>query len=101
MPQVVGGRTFYPLAPEAFAAELVAFVTGEGVSIVGGCCGSTPEHIRRLAEALSSALPAPRAVENKPSLGSLYQAVEIRQEIPPLLIGERANANGSRQFREP
>jgi len=100
MPQVVGGRTFYPLAPEAFAAELVAFVTGEGVSIVGGCCGSTPEHIRRLAEALSSALPAPRAVENKPSLGSLYQAVEIRQEIPPLLIGERANANGSRQFRE-
>ncbi|MDH3238559.1 MAG: homocysteine S-methyltransferase family protein, partial [Deltaproteobacteria bacterium] len=100
MPQVVGGRTFYPLAPEAFAAELAAFVTGEGVSIVGGCCGSTPEHIRRLTEGLSSVRPAPRAVEDKPSLGSLYQAVEIRQEIPPLLIGERANANGSRQFRE-
>lgn len=100
MPQVVGGQTFYPLAPEAFAAELAAFVAGEGVSIVGGCCGSTPEHIGRLAETLSSVRPAPRAVEEKPSLGSLYQAVEIRQDIPPLLIGERANANGSRQFRE-
>jgi 5-methyltetrahydrofolate--homocysteine methyltransferase len=100
MPQVVGGRTFYPLAPEAFAAELSAFVAGEGVSIVGGCCGSTPEHILRLAESLSSVRPAPRAVEEKPSLSSLYQAVEIRQEIPPLLVGERANANGSRQFRE-
>ena len=67
MPQVVEGRTFYPLAPEAFASELSAFVSGEGVSIVGGCCGSTPEHIRRLAESLSSVRPAPRTVEAKPN----------------------------------
>ncbi|NNG47548.1 MAG: dihydropteroate synthase, partial [Deltaproteobacteria bacterium] len=90
----------YPLAPEQFAAELAAFVAEEGVSIVGGCCGSTPEHIRRLAESMASLRPAPRTPEWKPSLSSLYQAVEIQQEIPPLLIGERANANGSRQFRE-
>ncbi len=100
IPQVLGGQTVYPLSPEQFAADLVAFVAEEGVSIVGGCCGSTPEHIRRLAEALASVRPAPRAPQVKPSLSSLYQAVEIRQEIPPLLIGERANANGSRQFRE-
>jgi len=100
MPQVVGGKTVYPLAPEQFAAELVAFVAEEGVSIVGGCCGSTPEHIRCLAKGLSSVRPAPRSPQGKPSLGSLYQAVEIQQEIPPFLIGERANANGSRQFRE-
>ncbi|MGB6411173.1 MAG: homocysteine S-methyltransferase family protein, partial [Candidatus Deferrimicrobiaceae bacterium] len=100
MPQVVGGKTVYPLTPEQFAAELAAFVAEEGVSIVGGCCGSTPEHIRRLAESLASVRPAPRTPEWKPSLSSLYQAVEIQQEIPPLLIGERANANGSRQFRE-
>ena len=100
IPLVVGGQTVYPLAPEQFAAELGAFVAEEGVSIVGGCCGSTPDHIRRLKEAVDSVRPAPRAPRWNPSLSSLYQAVEIRQEIPPLLIGERANANGSRLFRE-
>ena len=100
IPQVLGGQTVYPLPPEQFAAELAAFVAEEGVSIVGGCCGSTPEHIRRLVSALAAVRPAPRSPQAKPSLSSLYQAVEIRQEIPPLLIGERANANGSRQFRE-
>ncbi|MBM2828799.1 MAG: Methionine synthase, partial [Actinobacteria bacterium] len=100
MPQVVDGRTVYPLSPEAFASQMKAFVEEDGVSVVGGCCGTTPEHIRRLAEALSGVSPADRRPQWKPSLSSLYQAVEIRQEIPPLLIGERANANGSRRFRE-
>jgi 5-methyltetrahydrofolate--homocysteine methyltransferase len=100
MPQVVDGRTVYPLSPEAFAAQMKSFVEEEGVSVVGGCCGTTPEHIRSLAEALSDSSPAPRDPRWEPSLSSLYQAVEIRQEIPPFLIGERANANGSRRFRE-
>ena len=100
MPQVVSGRTVYPLSPEAFASQLAAFVEEEGVSIVGGCCGTTPEHIRCLAKALSAGSPAERRPRWEPSLSSLYQSVEIRQDIPPLLIGERANANGSRRFRE-
>jgi 5-methyltetrahydrofolate--homocysteine methyltransferase len=100
MPQVVDGRTVYPLSPEAFAAQMKTFVEEEGVSVVGGCCGTTPEHIRSLVEALSAASPAQRDPRWEPSLSSLYQAVEIRQDIPPLLIGERANANGSRRFRE-
>jgi 5-methyltetrahydrofolate--homocysteine methyltransferase len=100
IPQVSGGKTVYPLSPEAFAAALSAFVREEGVSIVGGCCGTTPEHIRKLREALEGVSPAARNVVEKPSLGSLYQAVEIRQEIPPFLIGERCNANGSKRFRE-
>ncbi len=100
MPQVVDGRTVYPLGPEEFARELADFVVREGVRVVGGCCGSTPEHIRRLAERLSSVRPAAREPRRPPSLSSLYQAVEIRQEIPPLLVGERANANGSRRFRD-
>jgi 5-methyltetrahydrofolate--homocysteine methyltransferase len=100
MPQVVDGRTVYPLSPEAFASQLKAFVEEEGVSIVGGCCGTTPEHIRRLAEAVSGVSPGAREARWEPSLSSLYQAVEIRQDIPPLLIGERANANGSRRFRD-
>jgi 5-methyltetrahydrofolate--homocysteine methyltransferase len=100
MPQVVDGRTVYPLSPEAFASQLAAFVEEEGVSIVGGCCGTTPEHIRSLANALSAVSPGERRPRWEPSLSSLYQSVEIRQDIPPLLIGERANANGSRRFRE-
>ncbi|MBI5574832.1 MAG: methionine synthase [Deltaproteobacteria bacterium] len=100
MPEVVGGKTVYPLAPEDFAARMKEFVVEEGVSIVGGCCGTTPDHIRRLAESLSGAHPAERNPQWPPSLSSLYQSVEIRQEIAPLLIGERANANGSRRFRE-
>ncbi|HEY7586925.1 MAG TPA: homocysteine S-methyltransferase family protein, partial [Candidatus Deferrimicrobiaceae bacterium] len=100
IPQVMEGRTVYPLSPKAFAEQMKAFVEEEGVCVVGGCCGTTPEHIRLLAEALSGASPASRDPRWKPSLSSLYQAVEIRQEIPPLLIGERANANGSRRFRD-
>ncbi|RJP21248.1 MAG: hypothetical protein C4529_07700 [Deltaproteobacteria bacterium] len=100
IPQVSGGKTLYPLSPEAFAARLTAFVRDEGVSIVGGCCGTTPEHIRALRDALRGVEPAAREVSWKPALSSLYQAAEIRQEIPPFLIGERCNANGSKRFRE-
>jgi 5-methyltetrahydrofolate--homocysteine methyltransferase len=100
IPLVAGGRTVYPLSPEAFAREMREFVVEDGVSIVGGCCGTTPEHIRRLAEALPPEGPAARDPRWRPSLSSQYQAVEIAQEIPPLLIGERANANGSKRFRE-
>ncbi|HEY6097426.1 MAG TPA: dihydropteroate synthase, partial [Candidatus Deferrimicrobium sp.] len=100
IPQVVSGRTVYPLSPEAFARELAAFVAEDGVTVVGGCCGTTPEHIRRLAQGLANVRLPERDVRWKPALSSLYQAVEIRQEIPPLLVGERANANGSRAFRE-
>jgi 5-methyltetrahydrofolate--homocysteine methyltransferase len=100
IPQVSGGKTVYPLSPGAFAAQLSAFVRDEGVSIVGGCCGTTPEHIRKLRDALEGVDPAARSVSWKPALGSLYQAAEIRQEIPPFLIGERCNANGSKRFRD-
>jgi 5-methyltetrahydrofolate--homocysteine methyltransferase len=100
IPVVSGGKTVYPLSPESFAAQVAALVREDGVSIVGGCCGTTPEHIRKLGEALEGVRPAARRVEPKPSLSSLYQAVEIRQEIPPFLIGERCNASGSKKFRE-
>ena len=100
IPQVERGQTVYPLPPEEFARQMREFVVEEGVSIVGGCCGTTPEHIRRLVEALPAAGPPPREPRWIPSLSSLYQSVEVVQEIPPMLVGERANANGSRRFRE-
>jgi len=101
LPTVEDGKTIYSLSPEMFAAQLLNFVREDGVSVVGGCCGTTPEHIRKLREALEGVVPADRGkVAGAPSLSSLYQAVEIRQDIPPFLIGERCNASGSKKFRE-
>lgn len=100
IPGIVDGKTVYPLSPADYAAQVKAFVVEDGVSIVGGCCGTTPEHIRQLAGALEGVRPADRSLQWKPSMSSVYQAVEIAQDIPPLLVGERANANGSKRFRE-
>ncbi|MCL1926678.1 MAG: homocysteine S-methyltransferase family protein [Syntrophorhabdaceae bacterium] len=102
LPTVEGGKTVYPLSPEAFASQLSSFAREDGVSILGGCCGTTPEHIRKVREALDGGVtPADRGdTTGVPSLSSLYQAVEIRQDIPPFLIGERCNASGSKKFRE-
>ncbi len=100
LPEVVDGRTMYPLSPDEYARQMRGFVEEHGVSLVGGCCGTTPAHTRRLAETLRGVRPAPRTPSPAPAVASLYQAVELRQEIPPLLIGEKTNANGSRKFRE-
>jgi 5-methyltetrahydrofolate--homocysteine methyltransferase len=100
IPEIVDGKACFPLSPAGFASSLKTFVEEEGVSIVGGCCGTTPEHIRCLAGALEKVTPAAREPEVKPSITSSYQAVSLGQEIPPLLIGERANTNGSKKFRK-
>ncbi len=101
IPEVVDGNAAFPLGPDEFAAQLKDFVEHHGVSIVGGCCGTTPEHIRRLREVLEGVTPGRQGpVEYRPSLASLYSAMEIAQEIPPLIIGERMNANGSKKFRK-
>ncbi len=100
LPEIIEGRTVYPLKPKAFAEIMRQFIETLGVSIVGGCCGTTAEHIRCLSDAVASLMPAARDVVVKPSVSSLYQAIEIRQDIPPLLIGERCNTNGSKEFRQ-
>jgi 5-methyltetrahydrofolate--homocysteine methyltransferase len=100
LPEVVGGETVYPLSPDDYARQMRPFVEEYGVSIVGGCCGTTPAHTRRLVEVLRGVKPACRQPQLPPTVTSLYQAIELRQEIPPLLIGEKTNANGSKKFRE-
>ena len=100
MPEVVDGRTRYGLEPTAFAAALRRYVLEDGVSIVGGCCGTTPGHIRALAQAVAGLVPATRTTREVPALASAYHAVELRQDPTPLLVGERANANGSKRFRD-
>ena len=100
LPQLVDGRPHYPLTPAEFARWLKEFVETDGVNIVGGCCGTTPEHIRAVVEAIGTRPPKPREVRVEPSVSSLYQACPIRQENSFLIIGERTNANGSRKFRK-
>jgi 5-methyltetrahydrofolate--homocysteine methyltransferase len=107
LPELVEGQTRYPLGARDLAAWLERFVVEDGVAIVGGCCGTTPEHIgeldrmlRRLAEDGERPRPKPRAVARQAEIASLYSAVPLRQENAYLSIGERCNANGSKAFRE-
>ncbi|HEY7052157.1 MAG TPA: methionine synthase [Mycobacterium sp.] len=90
----------YPLAPEELAEALSAFIAEFGLSLVGGCCGTTPEHIRQVAEAVRDLARAERPVSYEPAVSSLYAATPFAQDASVLMIGERTNANGSKAFRE-
>ncbi|HOA74815.1 MAG TPA: methionine synthase [Phycisphaerae bacterium] len=100
LPLVVEGRPHYPLSPEELTRWLVEFVEQDGVNIVGGCCGTTPDHIAALVKAVGGRAPKQREPRFEPSVSSLYQAVPIRQDNSFLIVGERTNANGSKKFRE-
>ena len=71
-----------------------------GLQFVGGCCGTTPEHIRQVADAVSEVTPATRTPEHESETSSLYTAVPFDQDASFLVIGERTNSNGSKAFRE-
>ncbi|MEM7755213.1 MAG: methionine synthase [Planctomycetota bacterium] len=100
LPALVDGRTEYPLGPEPLAEALAKFVTTHGVSVVGGCCGTTPAHIKAIADRVAGLTPGqaePRAWV--PSSTSLYTPVPHRQDNSFLIVGERCNASGSRKFK--
>ncbi len=101
IPRNEGGELVYPMGPEAFARWIHGFVVEDRVPIVGGCCGTTPEHIERIVELVRD-LPAPSRgpYRPEPSVASLYQAVTMRQDPPPLVVGERTNVTGSKAFRK-
>lgn len=90
----------YPETPDEFAAELAHFLDELPINVIGGCCGTTPDHIRKLAAVADGRQPKKRNVERAPSVASLFNSVTVRQNPPPLFIGERANATGSKAFRE-
>ncbi len=100
LPQLVDGKPHYALTPHELAKWLAEFVDVDGVNIVGGCCGTTPEHLSAVVDAVSGKKPKTRKVESEPAVSSLYQAVTLRQERDVLAVGERTNANGSKKFRE-
>jgi 5-methyltetrahydrofolate--homocysteine methyltransferase len=100
IPAMEDGEAVYPLSPSALAEAHHEFITDLGVSIVGGCCGTTPEHLAAVVDRCSALSPATRTPEVEPSLASLYAPVTMEQESSFLIVGERLNANGSKKFRE-
>jgi 5-methyltetrahydrofolate--homocysteine methyltransferase len=94
-----GGRTLYPMRPEPFAETLREFVLDLGVNVVGGCCGTTPDHIRALVKAVGRVPPRTRPGRGPWSVSSGMTAAVLKQEPAPLLIGERLNTQGSRAVK--
>ncbi|MFH8728477.1 methionine synthase [Streptomyces termitum] len=100
LPVLTSDGAHYPLSPAELADAQENFVRDYGLSLVGGCCGTTPEHLRQVVERVKDLTPAVREPRPEPGAASLYQTVPFRQDTSYLAIGERTNANGSKKFRE-
>ncbi|MGW3652528.1 methionine synthase [Streptomyces sp. NPDC000878] len=100
LPILTKDGAHFPLDPEGLADAQDTFVRDYGLNLVGGCCGTTPEHLRQLVERVQGASPVERDPQPEPGAASLYQTVPFRQDTAYMAIGERTNANGSRKFRE-
>ncbi|MDN3268156.1 methionine synthase [Streptomyces sp. MA15] len=100
LPILTQDGAHFPLDPKGLADAQENFVRDYGLSLVGGCCGTTPEHLRQVAERVRDLRPVERDPRPEPGAASLYQSVPFRQDASYLAIGERTNANGSKKFRE-
>jgi 5-methyltetrahydrofolate--homocysteine methyltransferase len=100
LPLNVDGQAVYPLEPAPFAEALVEYVEKYHVNVVGGCCGTTPLHLKTLVEQLGTRPPAKRPEVPVPNLASSISATPMHQEPRPLLIGERLNSQGSSKFKQ-
>jgi len=100
LPQLVDGHPHYPLTPAELADWMTRFVEEDGLNLVGGCCGTTPEHLAAVVRAMEGRVPKRRKASFQAQVTSLYHAVDLKQESSILIVGERSNSNGSKQFRE-
>ncbi|MGE3324040.1 MAG: methionine synthase [Acidimicrobiia bacterium] len=100
LPSIVDGKTHYDLTPAQFAEFHRHHVADLGIGIIGGCCGTTPEHLRAAVDAVRDLTPARRSPLIEPSVTSIYSPVTLAQDKSFLIIGERTNANGSKAFRD-
>jgi 5-methyltetrahydrofolate--homocysteine methyltransferase len=94
------GETIFPEEPEPLANTLQEFVERHGISIVGGCCGTTPDHIRAIVERVGGRAVEPRPERGPALVSSMMTATPLVQEPRPTLVGERVNAQGSRKAKE-
>ncbi|WP_186649085.1 methionine synthase [Fluviispira vulneris] len=100
LPQNIGGKTVYPLGPIDFSKKVTDMAKDFSLNVVGGCCGTTPEHIKELVT-LANRLPVGiRNINPERCVSSLYSSVSLNLEPKPLYVGERTNANGSKKFRD-
>ncbi|MGW6393640.1 methionine synthase [Streptomyces sp. NPDC055103] len=100
LPVLTKDGAYFPLTPPEMADAQENFVRDYGLSLIGGCCGSTPEHLRHVVERVRGTTPPERTPHPEPGAASLYQTVPFRQDTAYMAIGERTNANGSKKFRE-
>ncbi|MFZ8872648.1 MAG: homocysteine S-methyltransferase family protein, partial [Candidatus Nanopelagicaceae bacterium] len=100
LPVLKDGGAYYPLNPSEFGEALANYADQYGLNLVGGCCGTTPEHLRELVVKIKGRPNKHRTPKNEYGASSLYQFAPFRQDRTYMAIGERANANGSKAFRE-
>src|SRR6266702_4780849 len=100
LPELTASGAYYPVTPDELASAHEAFVGEFGLALVGGCCGTTPEHLAEVTARIAGGSPRKRRPRPEPGVASLYQHVPFRQDTAFLAIGERTNANGSKAFRE-
>jgi 5-methyltetrahydrofolate--homocysteine methyltransferase len=99
LPLNVNGEAVYPLDPDSFADSLMEFVEKNNISVVGGCCGTTPAHLQKLVEKVGGRKHPSRPILNLAQLASSTQAMSMQQQPAPFLIGERLNTQGSKKFK--
>jgi 5-methyltetrahydrofolate--homocysteine methyltransferase len=100
LPEVKDGQQHYDETPESFAAQVEHFAKDFGANIVGGCCGTSPEHIRLLVERIGGISPKQRNAKLTPSASSIYFQQPYTQDASFLIVGERVNASGSKKMRD-
>ncbi|HSL54594.1 MAG TPA: methionine synthase [Pyrinomonadaceae bacterium] len=100
LPSVVEGKMHYDETPQSFTAQLVHFASDFGANIVGGCCGTTPAHLRLVVEAMQQITPKERHAKTLPAASSIYIQQPYVQDASFLIVGERVNASGSKKMRD-
>src|SRR6267378_2152237 len=100
LPSVVEGKMHYDETPESFTAQLIHFATDFGVNVVGGCCGTTPAHLKLAVEAMQRISPKVRDAKLLPAASSIYFQQPYVQDASFLFVGERVNASGSKKMRD-
>jgi len=100
LPSVVEGKMHYDETPETFTAQLLHFANDFGLNIVGGCCGTTPAHLRQVVETMQRLTPKRRNPKLVPASSSIYLQQPYVQDASFLIIGERVNASGSKKMRD-